>query len=75
MILRAQLACEIGAARRILLPEKNEIDPAVRIEQKGKLESIYKRFIAFKNSGSAWQDIHGADSEMLSTASGLLDRL
>ena len=75
MTLRSQLAGEIRAVQVLISAAKHGTALPVSTEEKSKLESAYKRLAEFKKSGEAWQDIHGADSDLLSTARDLLDSL
>ncbi len=72
--LRGRLTESIELAERTL-EEKGCLCRHIREDRRVKLEIAYLDFLRFKNSRSAWQDIHGADPGLLATAKTLLDRL
>ena len=72
--LRARLARCVEATER-LLENENTTDRQKRADMRATLEDAYTEFLEFKTSRSAWQDIHGADPGLLSTAKAQLDRL
>ena len=58
-----------------MLTKTDPIGRPTRIDMRARLENAYIAFLKFKKSRSAWQDIHGADPGLLTTAKDLLDRL
>ena len=72
--LRRRLEERIELAERSL-EESGAASRHIRNDMRVKLEIAYRDFLRFKNSRSAWQDIHGADPDLISTARSLLNRL
>ena len=72
--LRTSLVEAIEATEQ-MLTKTNPIGRPTRIDMSARLENAYIAFLKFKKSRSAWQDIHGADPGLLTTAKDLLDRL
>jgi len=68
------LAESIEAAEQVLRGT-GIIGRQSRLDLRATLENAYIEFLKFKKSRCAWQDIHGADPELLATAKHLLDRL
>ncbi len=57
--------------RKIRSPQREE---EIGLETEVELRSIYSEFISLKRSPNAWQDIHGADEELIRRSEALLLR-